>query len=152
MEESSSSFSVIFNVKKNTICLHEVEIKITNGKCFIRGQRHFCARNALLGYHYGLSQKKSKLFLWVFLFILLELSLLMVLLCSGAKCTDLLFQEKSMWMRWVLPPPMLTWLLLLHILTMPPAPNLLNPPSSTLQKSPTRKNVSRHPFFRMLTL
>jgi len=41
MEESSSSFSAIFNAKKSTLCLHEAEIEITNGKCFIRGQAAF---------------------------------------------------------------------------------------------------------------
>ena len=33
MEESSGSFSAVFNVKKSTICFHEAEIEITNGKC-----------------------------------------------------------------------------------------------------------------------
>jgi len=37
MEEFSSSFLVIFNTKKSIFCLHETEIKITNGKCFIKG-------------------------------------------------------------------------------------------------------------------
>jgi hypothetical protein len=37
MEESSGSFSAVFNAKKNTIFFHEAEIEITNGKCLIRG-------------------------------------------------------------------------------------------------------------------
>lgn len=41
MEESSGSFSAIFNAKKSTLCLHEAEIEITNGKCLIRGQAAF---------------------------------------------------------------------------------------------------------------
>jgi len=41
MEESSGSFSAVFNAKKSTICFHEAEIEITNGKCLIRGQVAF---------------------------------------------------------------------------------------------------------------
>jgi len=41
MEESSNSFSAIFNVQKSTLCLHEAEIEIMNGKCFIKGQAAF---------------------------------------------------------------------------------------------------------------
>ncbi|KAJ6981787.1 hypothetical protein NC653_025015 [Populus alba x Populus x berolinensis] len=48
--------------------------------------------------------------------------------------------------------PMLSWLLLLHILTVPPAPKLQTPPPNTPRKGPTRKIISRHPSFRMLTL
>ncbi|XP_011009510.1 PREDICTED: uncharacterized protein LOC105114614 isoform X1 [Populus euphratica] len=38
MEESSGSFSDVSNAKRSTVCLHDAEIKITNGKCSIRGQ------------------------------------------------------------------------------------------------------------------
>ncbi|KAJ6965685.1 hypothetical protein NC652_003542 [Populus alba x Populus x berolinensis] len=41
MEESSSSFSAIFNAKKNTLYLQDAEIEITNGKCLIKGQAAF---------------------------------------------------------------------------------------------------------------
>ncbi|KAG6762890.1 hypothetical protein POTOM_033417 [Populus tomentosa] len=32
------SFSTIFNAKKSTLCIRDAEIKITSGKCVIRGQ------------------------------------------------------------------------------------------------------------------
>ncbi|KAJ6981786.1 hypothetical protein NC653_025015 [Populus alba x Populus x berolinensis] len=54
----------------------------------------------------------------------------------------LLFREKSLCMSWVL-----KW-----ILTVPPAPKLQTPPPNTPRKGPTRKIISRHPSFRMLTL
>jgi hypothetical protein len=41
MEESSGTFSAVFNAKKNTIFFHEAEIEITNGKCLIRGTTTF---------------------------------------------------------------------------------------------------------------
>jgi hypothetical protein len=37
MDEASSSFSAIFNAKKSIVCIHDVELEITNEKCTIKG-------------------------------------------------------------------------------------------------------------------
>ncbi|KAL9344640.1 hypothetical protein Peur_062315 [Populus x canadensis] len=129
MEESSSSFSAIFNAKKSTLCLHEAEIEITNGKCFIRGQAAFLREECPTGISSRSFSEEN-----------------------GAKCSDFIIPREVHVDEVGAATSMLSWLLLLHILTVPPAPDLLTPPLSTLRKSPTRKSVSRHPFFRMLTL
>jgi hypothetical protein len=49
MEESSNSFSVIFTAQKSTLCMHEAEIEIMNGKCFIRGQAAFLREECSMG-------------------------------------------------------------------------------------------------------
>lgn len=36
MDEASSSFSAIFNAKKSIVCIHDVELEITNEKCTIK--------------------------------------------------------------------------------------------------------------------
>jgi hypothetical protein len=96
MEESSSSFSAIFNAQKNTLCLHEAELEITNGKCFIRGQAAFL-REDIMPYEDIITvflRRKVSYSCGFFLFILLKLSLLMVLLSSGAKCTDFIIPRE----------------------------------------------------------
>ena len=37
MEEAISNFSTVFTTRKCTICFHDVEHNVTDGKCLIRG-------------------------------------------------------------------------------------------------------------------
>ena len=88
MEESSGSFSAIFNAKKSTLCLHEAEIEITNGKCLIRGQAAFLREECPTGISLRSFSEKQVVHVIFFVYIVRIISNgFIVLLCSGVKCT-----------------------------------------------------------------
>jgi hypothetical protein len=47
MDEAFSSFSTIFTTKRSVVCIHDVELEITNEKCTIKGHVAVLLRDVL---------------------------------------------------------------------------------------------------------
>ncbi|KAJ6906226.1 hypothetical protein NC652_023854 [Populus alba x Populus x berolinensis] len=122
------SFSTIFNAKKSTLCIRDAEIKITSGKCVIRGQAVVVPEECRSG-----------------------ISIRSFSDGNGAKCTEFIV-PKDVSVDEEVPATPNVAVAVAPSYPLLAGPKLLTPPPRRLRESPTRKSVSRHPFFRMLAL